>query len=95
MIELPEPRDCVRQASEDAQDPFTKSWLFMDERGIWERNARELLEVFRRRQENPETFRKDATTEMVRNEIAGMLRLSALTARLNEERRKGGAPAAG
>lgn len=91
---LPDPRECVRKASEDAQDPFTKSWLFMDERGTWEREAKRLLEVFRQRQEDP-LKRRIVSTETVRNEVAGMLRLSALTARLNDARKKGGPPAAG
>lgn len=85
---LPEPRECVRKASEDAQDPFTKSWLFMDERGTWEREAKRLLEVFQQRQEDPLTRRTAATPERVLNEVAGMLRLSALTARLNDARKK-------
>lgn len=37
-------RKIVERASKQVRNPFSKSWLFMDEKGTWEKTAREYLE---------------------------------------------------
>ena len=73
----PTPRDLVRAASAIVEDPFTRSWLFSDERGTFEAIAKRLLE-------HEETFER--YPEKAREQAAEIIALQALTAASNTRR---------
>ena len=77
-------RRIVRLAAKQVKNPSTKSWLLADERGTWEKAARDYLE---------KTADKASSLEMsedkVDEEIAVVLGLQALQASLEHAKKHG------
>jgi len=70
-------RKIVRLAAAQVKNPSTKSWLLADERGTWEKDARDLLE------KSADKARELGMSEdQVNEEIANYLGYLALTASL-------------
>lgn len=79
-----EPREVVRKASEGVEDSMAKDWLWKDERGTWEMNAREILEM-------PGLEEKAQAAGLGREDVieeaATVLRLRALEAVLSRRKK--------
>lgn len=75
-------REIVRLAAEQVKDPSTRYWLLADERGTFEKAARQYLE-----QTADRAKELRLPNEKVNEEIATMIALSALEAFLKKQRR--------
>jgi hypothetical protein len=72
-------------AAEDTKDPSTKSWLRNDEEGTWEHRAKELLD------KAPDIIAAKnltMTDEQIDEEIASILKMSALEAMLAHAKKR-------
>ena len=81
-----EVRDVVRVASTRVKNGFTKSWLFQDEKGTWEKEARVLLldEAVHQR-----AIATGITTDAeLRDAVSDQLAFLALSAVLNHAKKK-------
>lgn len=81
-----EVRDIVRNASKRTKIPEVKDWLFKDEKGVWEKEARRLLTD----EETQGRFVAAgiATDEEFRDEVTSHLTYLALTATIRNVERK-------
>ena len=70
-------REIVRLAADQVKNPSTKSWFLADERGTWEKSAREYLEKTADRARD-----LGMSEDQVNEEIANHLGYLALTAAL-------------
>lgn len=84
MSDYDRARRIVRLASTHVKDPYTRAWLLADERGTFEKEAKEYLTKTAAR-----AAELGMSEPQVDDEIATRLGLLALTARLeNQTKRK-------
>lgn len=76
------PRRIVRRATTHVKDPYTRGWLLADERGTFEKMARDYLD--KTAAKAAELGMSDAAVD---DEIATVIGLRALTARLEEQKK--------